>query len=205
MELLFLSEQSPQSTATLMRSIEQQVWSRANRGPAPVEKWEPDFCGDIDMRIGRDGVWHYMGSPVGRIGMVRMFASVLRRDADGKYYLVTPVEKVGIKVDDAPFVAVEMQVEGRGIAQILSFRTSVDDWTTAGPAHPIRVTLAPETLQPSPYVLVRGRLEALINRAVFYDLVELCVDAPVDGRNMFGVWSGGVFFPFMASSQLGRT
>lgn len=193
-----------QPPATLLRSIEQQVWARQKRGPAPVEQWEPEFCGDIDMRIARDGVWFYMGSPIGRIGMVRMFASVLRRDSDGKYYLVTPVEKVGIRVDDAPFVAVEMKREGIGREQVLSFRTSVDDWTTAGTACPIRITLAPETLEPSPYVLVRGRLEALINRAVFYDLVELCGDELINDKLMFGVWSSGVFFPFMESHQLAR-
>ncbi len=197
-------EAAPGNPATLLKGIEQQVWARKKRGPAPVEKWEPAFCGDIDMRIARDGTWFYMGSPIGRIGMVQMFASVLRRDADGKYFLVTPVEKVGIQVDDAPFVAVEMKCEGKGREQVLSFRTSVDDWTTASATHPLRVTLAAETLEPSPYVLVRGRLEALINRAIFYDLVELCVDEMREGKRMFGAWSSGVFFPFMDSGLAGR-
>ncbi len=200
-----MSQISPANPADLFRGIERQIWSRAKRGPAPVDKWEPDFCGDIDMRIARDGVWYYMGSPIGRTAMVQMFASVLRRDADHNYYLVTPVEKVGIKVDDAPFVAIEMKVENKGRGQVLSFRTNVDDWVTADTAHPLRVTLKPETLEPSPYVLVRGRLEALINRAVFYDLVELCVDEPVNGTNMFGVWSSDIFYPFMPSDQVGRT
>lgn len=188
----------------LLRGIERQIWSRKKRGPAPVEKWEPAFCGDIDMRIARDGVWYYMGSPIGRIAMVQMFASVLRRDADGRYYLVTPYEKVGIRVDDAPFVAIEMKVEHDGKEQILSFRTNVDDWVTVDASHPLRMTLKPETLEPSPYVLVRGRLESLINRAIFYDLVECCVDEPVNGVSMFGVWSSGVFFPFMPSDQVGN-
>ena len=200
-----MNQTSPPSPASLLRGIEQQIWSRARRGPAPVDKWNPDFCGDIDMRIARDGVWYYMGSPIGRMAMVQMFASVLRRDADGRYYLVTPVEKVGIKVDDAPFVAIEMKVENSGRQQILSFRTNVDDWVTVDAAHPLRVSLKPETLEPAPYVRVRGRLEALINRAVFYDLVELCVDEPVDGVAMFGVWSSSVFYPFMPSDQLGRS
>lgn len=200
--LRIMSQTNPND---LFRGIEQQIWSRAKRGPAPVEKWEPAFCGDIDMRITRDGVWHYMGSPIGRIGMVQMFASVLRRDADDKYYLVTPVEKVGIQVDDAPFVAIEMKVENKGPAQTLSFRTNVDDWVTVDGDHPLRVTLKPETLEPSPYVRVRGRLEALINRAVFYDLVELCVDESLDGTNMFGVWSQNIFYPFMPSDQVGLT
>jgi len=199
-----MAETIQSNPANLLRGIEQQVWARKKRGPAPVEKWEPAFCGDIDMRIARDGVWYYMGSPIGRIGMVQMFASVLRRDPDGKYFLVTPVEKVGIIVDDAPFVAVEMKREGEGRDQVLSFRTSVDDWTTASAALPMRVTLAPDTFEPSPYVLVRGRLEALINRAVFYDLVELCVDEVVEGKRMFGAWSSGVFFPFMDSQLAGR-
>ncbi|MCK9992300.1 MAG: uncharacterized protein Dbin4_00820 [Alphaproteobacteria bacterium] len=200
-----MSQTTPANPADLFRGIERQIWSRAKRGPAPVDKWEPAFCGDIDMRIARDGVWFYMGSPIGRAAMVQMFASVLRRDPDDKYYLVTPVEKIGIKVDDAPFVAIEMKVENKGREQVLSFRTNVDDWVTVDAAHPMRVTLKPETQEPSPYVLVRGRLEALINRAVFYDLVELCVDEPADGGNMFGVWSSNVFFPFMPSDQVGRT
>lgn len=200
-----MSQTTPANPADLFRGIERQIWSRAKRGPAPVDKWEPAFCGDIDMRIARDGVWFYMGSPIGRVAMVQMFASVLRRDPDDKYFLVTPVEKIGIKVDDAPFVAIEMKVENKGREQVLSFRTNVDDWVTVDAAHPMRVTLKPETQEPSPYVLVRGRLEALINRAVFYDLVELCVDEPVDGVNMFGVWSSNVFFPFMPSDQVGRT
>ena len=197
--------QTSHGPADLLRGIEQQIWSRAKRGPAPVDKWEPEFCGDIDMRIARDGVWHYMGSPIGRMAMVQMFASVLRRDADDKYYLVTPAEKVGIKVDDAPFVAIEMKTANKGREQMLSFRTNVDDWVTVDAAHPLRVTLKPETQEPSPYVLVRGRLEALINRAVFYDLVELCTDEPVNGVNMFGVWSSSIFYPFMPSDQVGRT
>lgn len=196
---------SQTSPADLLHGIEQQIWSRAKRGPAPVDKWDPDFCGDIDMRIARDGVWYYMGSPIGRPAMVQMFASVLRRDADGRYYLVTPAEKVGIKVDDAPFVAIEMKLENPGPAQVLSFRTNVDDWVTVDKDHPLRVSLKPETLEPSPYVLVRGRLEALINRAVFYDLVELCVDERLDGIDMFGVWSNHIFYPFMQSDQVGRT
>lgn len=200
-----MSQTTPANPADLFRGIERQIWSRAKRGPAPVDKWEPAFCGDIDMRIARDGVWFYMGSPIGRAAMVQMFASVLRRDPDDKYYLVTPVEKIGIKVDDAPFVAIEMKVENKGREQVLSFRTNVDDWVTVDAAHPMRVTLKPATQEPSPYVLVRGRLEALINRAVFYDLVELCVDEPADGGNMFGVWSSNVFFPFMPSDQVGRT
>lgn len=161
------------------------------KGLPPVHLWNPDFCGDIDMRIARDGTWYYLGSPIGRKPMVRLFSTILRHDADGKFYLVTPVEKVGIRVDDAPFVAIEMTVEGAGPEQVLRFRTNVDDWVTAGPEHPIRVAIDPKTEEPSPYIHVRARLEALIARAVFYDLVDLAAER--DGR--LGVWSAGVFFP----------
>jgi hypothetical protein len=160
----------------------------------PVETWEPPFCGDIDMRIARDGSWFYLGTPIGRREMVRLFSTVLRRDADERYYLVTPVEKCGITVDDAAFVAVELLVEGQGPEQRLSFRTNVDDVVSAGPDHPLRVEIDPATGAPAPYVHVRGRLEARVNRPVFYELVGLAVPDPArpDG---IGVWSDGVFFP----------
>jgi len=165
------------------------------RGLPPVDKWNPPFCGDLDMRIARDGTWFYLGSPIGRKRLVRLFSTVLRRDADGKYYLVTPVEKIGITVDDAPFVAVEMAVDGTGEGQVLRFRTNVGDWVNADGDHPIRVVTDPDTAEPSPYILVRGRLEALIARAVFYDLVALGVERGAGDDYVFGVWSGGCFFP----------
>jgi hypothetical protein len=167
---------------------------RKAKGPPPVHKWNPDFCGDIDMRIARDGTWYYMGTPIGRKPMVQLFSSVIRRDPDDKYYLVTPVEKLGIKVDDAPFVAVELAVTGQGRDQVLTFRTHVDDVVSADAAHPIRVETAADG-EPSPYVLVRDRLEALIARSVFYELVDLGIEETVDGEAKFGVWSSGVFFP----------
>jgi hypothetical protein len=165
------------------------------KGLPPVEKWNPPFCGDLDMRIARDGTWFYLGSPIGRKRLVRLFSTVLRHDADGKYYLVTPVEKIGITVDDAPFVAVEMEVDGEGEAQVLCFRTNVDDWVTVDRDHPLWVETDPETGEPSPYILVRGRLEALIARAVFYDLVALGVERGTGDDYVFGVWSSGSFFP----------
>lgn len=165
------------------------------KGLPPVEKWNPPFCGDLDMRIARDGTWFYLGSPIGRKRLVRLFSTVLRHDADGKYYLVTPVEKIGITVDDAPFVAVEMVVDGAGEDQVLRFRTNVGDWVTADGDHPLRVVIDPKTGEPSPYVLVRGRLEALIARAVFYDLVALGVERGTGDTYVFGVWSSGCFFP----------
>jgi hypothetical protein len=151
-------------------------------------------CGDVPMRIARDGTWFYQGSPIGRKPLVKLFSTVLRRERDGSFWLVTPVERCRIAVDDAPFVAVEMRVSGSGQARSLRFRTNVDDEITAGPAHPIRVAMNPTTGEPSPYVLVRGDLEALIARAVFYDLVELAEPALVGGRDTLGVWSDGAFF-----------
>lgn len=165
------------------------------RGLPPVHLWNPPFCGDIDMRVARDGTWYYMGSPIGRKPMVRLFSSILRHDPDGRYYLVTPVEKVGIRIDDAPFVAVAMTVEGEGRDRRLTFRTNVEDEVAADAEHPIRVAIDPATGEPAPYVLVRDRLEALIARAVFYDLVELAEEREVDGVVLLGVWSGGTFFP----------
>ena len=169
--------------------------ARKARKLPPVHKWNPPYRGDMDMRIGRDGTWYYLGSPIGRIAMVKLFSTVLRRDDDDRFYLVTPVERLGIVVDDAPFVAVEMFVAGSGEAQQITFRTQVDDYVTADAEHPIRVDLDPETEEPSPYVLVRDRLEALVARAVFYDLVELAVERARDDVVELGVWSSGAFFP----------
>ena len=139
----------------------------------PVEKWNPDFCGDIDMRIAADGTWFYMGTPITRDRMVKLFSTVLRKDEDGRTYLVTPVEKIGITVDDAHFIAVDCDVLDSGDEQLLSFKTNVGDTVVAGPQHPIRVEIDDTSEEPRPYVLVRGRLEALISRTVFYRLVEV--------------------------------
>jgi hypothetical protein len=153
------------------------------------------FCGDIDMRITRDGTWLYKGTSIDRKPMVKLFASVLTRDEKGDYWLETPVEKCRIQVEDAPFVAVEMVVSGTGSKQTLQFRTNLDDIVIAGPDNPIRIDVDVESGEPSPYVLVRTALDALIARAVFYDLVELGVEEQRQGKTVFGVWSGGVFFP----------
>lgn len=147
-----------------------------------------------DIRIARDGTWFHEGSPIGRKGLVRLFASVLRRDDAGDYWLVTPAERGRIRVDDAPFVAVAAEIEGAGRDQTIRFRTSIDDEVTADADHPIRVAVDPKSGEPSPYVLVRGRLEALIARAVYYDLAERTVEQ--DGR--MGIWSAGTFFPLDA-------
>ncbi|MFG0632677.1 DUF1285 domain-containing protein [Pseudomonas sp. xss_2] len=164
------------------------------KGPAPVHLWNPDFCGDIDMRIVRDGTWYYQGTPIGRKPMVRLFSTIIRRDGDA-YFLVTPVEKVGIQVDDVPFVAVTLEVLGSGEQQVLRFTSNVDDQAEAGVDHPLRVQVDPATQEPSPYILMRTNLEALIHRNVFYQLVELAVPRGIDGQEWLGVWSHGQFYP----------
>ncbi len=171
-------------------------------GPAPVHLWNPPYCGEIDMRIARDGTWYYQGTPIGRPALVRLFSNILRRD-DDRYFLVTPVEKVGIRVDDAPFVAVDFDQEGSGHDQRLTFTTQVGDRATAGPDHPIRVIRDAATGEPSPYILIRNGLEALIDRKSFYRLVDLGSHASWQGENWFGLWSGGVFFPMVPSAELG--
>ena len=152
-------------------------------------------CGDFDIRIARDGTWYYRGSPIGRKPLVKLFSTVLQRDDDGAFWLVTPVERGRVVVEDAPFTAVEVSVEGKDAAQVLKFRNNVDDWVTAGPAHPIRVAIAPGSGEPSPYILIRDRLEALILRAVYYRLVDLAVARRHEGEDTLGLWSNGIFFP----------
>lgn len=161
----------------------------------PIHLWNPPLCDGVDMHITRDGTWYYMGSPIGRKPMVRLFSTIMRREDDGYFYIVTPVEKVRVIVDDAPFVAVYVEIEGAGSDQRLTFRTNVDDQVTAGPDHPIRVEIDAETGEPSPYVHVRDRLDALIARPVFYELVELSVERELDQGPVYGVWSDGEFFP----------
>jgi len=172
------------------------------KGLPPVEKWNPEFCGDLDMEIRADGTWFYMGTPIGRAPLVRLFSTVLRKDEDGKTYLVTPVEKVGIRVEDAPFVGVEMNVSAQGPDQILTFRTNVGDVVAAGNEHPMRFEIAGENDELKPYLHVRGRLEALISRALMYDIVELGRPETIDGIETFCVRSGGVAFPIMPMKQL---
>lgn len=171
--------------------LEALLRDQGTRGLPPVEMWNPPYCGDIGMAIRADGVWLYQGSPIGRKPLVRLFSTVLRRDADGRHYLVTPVEKVDVAVADAPFLAVEMEVRSAGAEQILTFRTNVDDVVSVGSDHPLRFVVEEPSGGLKPYVLVRGRLEALVTRAVYYDLVELAVEH----GGKLGVWSGGAFFP----------
>ncbi|QUJ76361.1 DUF1285 domain-containing protein [Sulfitobacter albidus] len=189
---------SGQKTVTpSAESLAASIKATGTRGLPPVEKWNPPFCGDIDMEIRRDGTWFYEGTPIGRPGLVKLFASILIREDDA-YFLVTPVEKVGIRVQDAPFVAVDFDAEGEGADQVLRFTTNLDDVTVAGADAPMRVERDPETGEPSPYVRVRRNLEALIDRKSFYRLVDLGVH--YDG--WFGVWSGGTFFGIIPSDEL---
>ncbi|MGA9581819.1 MAG: DUF1285 domain-containing protein [Allosphingosinicella sp.] len=155
----------------------------------PVDKWDPTHCGDSEMRIARDGIWHHQGSPIGRQAMVRLFSTILRREPDGRFVLVTPVEKLDIQVEDAPFVAVELKVEGKGETMSLAFRLNTGDLVVAGRDHPLRFESGPEG--PHPYVRVRGGLDALVARPVYYELAELAIA----GGDPPGLWSGGIFFP----------
>ena len=162
----------------------------------PVERWHPAHCGDSEMRIARDGTWFHQGSPIGRAAMVRAFSRILRRELDGGYVLVTPVEKLDIAVEDAPFVAVEMKVEGSGEAQTLAFRLNTGDVVTASADHPLRFEEHGDG--PHPYLHVRGGLEALVARAIYYDLAELAL---ADDAETPGVWSGGAFFPLVPTTE----
>jgi len=174
-----------------LMGLEAMLREQAGDRLPPVDKWNPPYCGDIGMAIRRDGVWLYQGSPIGRKPLVRLFSRVLRRDADGKHYLVTPVEKVDVSVEDAPFLAVELEAIGEGASQELIFRTNVDDVVRCGPCSPLRFETEAGSGGLKPYLLVRGRLEALVTRALYYDLVEMAVEQA--GR--LGLWSGGAFFP----------
>jgi uncharacterized protein len=174
----------------------------AAAGLPPVEHWNPPFCGDLDMRIAADGTWYYMKTPIGRPALVKLFASVLKREGD-EYFLVTPVEKCGIKVDDAPFIAVELATEDTAAGRALDFRTNVDEWIRCDGVHALRFEPEAATGGLKPYLHVRRGLWAKVKRALFYDLVERGEEREVDGRAMFGVASVGMFFP-MAPAEAVR-
>ena len=184
-------------TVPSAESLAQAARGATKKGPPPVHLWNPPFCGDIDMRIARDGTWFYLGTPIGRPGLVGLFASIIKREGDA-YFLVTPVEKVGITVDDAPFVAVDFEQ----VDDALEFVTNVGDTVRAGPDHPIRVVRDPETGEPSPYIHIRANLEALIDRKSFYRLVDLGEQGQHEGKEWFGLRSQGVFFPVIPSEEL---
>jgi hypothetical protein len=178
------------------------------KGPPPVHLWNPPYCGEIDMRIAADGTWFYQKTPIGRAALVKLFASVLKREGE-RYFLVTPVEKCGITVDEAPFLAVELAVDGPDPAaaetpgsRLLRFRTNVDDWVTAGPDHPLRFEPEPATGGLKPFLHVRRDLWAKVTRALFYDLVELGEEREIDGARMFGVASGSAFFAMAPADSI---
>jgi hypothetical protein len=172
----------------------------ARNGPPPVHLWNPPFCGDLDMRIASDGTWFYLETPIGRPALVKLFASVLKREGD-KYFLVTPVEKCGIVVEDAPFLAVELRAQQAERGQVLHFRTNVDDWVACGCKHALRFEHEP-TGGLKPYLHVRRDLWAKVTRALFYDLVELGEERDLDGERMFGVASEGEFFAMAPAASL---
>ncbi len=171
------------------------IGAAAAPGASPGMPRLPIDCGDFAIRIGTDGTWYYQGSPIGRKPLVRLFASVLSRDAAGVYWLTTPVERGRIQVDDAPFTAVEVSSRGDGRDQILTFRTNLEDEVELSPNNPIRVATDPVTQEPRPYILVKDRLEARILRSVYYHLVEMGGEESIGGKPMFGVWSRNTFWP----------
>jgi hypothetical protein len=170
------------------------------KGLPPVHLWNPPFCGDLDMRIAGDGTWYYMGTPIGRAALVRLFSTILKRE-NGKHFLVTPVEKVGIRVDDAPFLAVEMLMERDERGPRLQFRTNVDDWVACDSTHRLRFEAAADGGL-TPYLHVRADLWAKVTRAIYYDLVDMGEERMVDGRQMFGVVSAGEFFAMADAEQV---
>jgi len=175
-----------------------------DKGMPPVEKWNPEFCGDLDMVIKADGTWFYMGTPIGRHALVRLFSTVLRKDEDGKTYLVTPGERIGITVEDAHFIAVEMNAREEDGEQIITFRTNMEDVFEAGSENPLRFVIVEENEGVKPYVLVRGRLEAVLARPVMYELIAHGEEIEVDGKLMFAIRSKGAIFPIMPADELAR-
>ncbi len=171
------------------------------QGPAPVHLWNPAFCGDLDIRIARDGQWYYLGTPIGRAPLVRLFSNILKREGD-QYFLVTPAEKVGIKVDDAPLYVVDCDRMGEGTAQILRLTTKTEEVVTLDADHALRVQRDPVTDEPSPYVHIRSGLEARIDRKTFYRLIDHGSHEMRDGAQWFGLWSAGCFFPIILSAEL---
>ena len=181
----------PPDLATM--TLAQVAQALAERRLPPVERWNPTHCGDSEMRIARDGTWYHQGSPIGRDAMVRLFATILRREPDGAFVLVTPAEKLDIAVEDAPFIAVELKSDGEGSGRRLAFRTNTGDLVVAGPDHPLRFEDTPDG--PAPYLHVRGGLEARLARPVYYELAELAL---AEGSDPPGLWSNGRFFAMTA-------
>jgi hypothetical protein len=177
------------------------VKTASHQGPPPVHLWNPAYCGDIDMRIAADGTWFYQSTPIGRPALVKLFASILKREGK-EYFLVTPVEKCGIAVDDAPFTAVELRIDAAAADRRLQFRTNVDDWVACGPDHPLRFETEVATGGLKPYLHVRRDLWARVTRALFYDLVELGEEREIAGAAMFGVASAGEFYAMARADSI---
>lgn len=180
------------SARSRIQGLEALLKAAGAKHDAPVDKWDPPYCGDIGLQIASDGTWSYQGSDIGRPALVKLFATVLKREEDGRYFLVTPVEKIDVAVADAPFLAVEMEVRDEGRDQLLIFRTNLDDVVTCDGEHPLRFAEEKGGDGLKPYVRVRGGLDALVARSVTYDLLEL---AEEDGAGGVGIWSGREFFP----------
>jgi hypothetical protein len=190
-----------QSGKTGLEGLVGAVKTASPRGPPPVHLWNPAYCGEIDMRIAADGTWFYQKTPIGRPALVKLFASILWREGEN-FFLVTPVEKCGIVVDDAPFMAVELRIDDSGAGRELYFRTNVDDWVVCGPDHPLRFEREAATGGLKPYLHVRRDLWAKVTRALFYDLVELGEERDIGGTAMFGVASGGEFYAMARADSL---
>ena len=197
-----MTDPSPLTSGSALARLSAALGPDAGRkGLPPVERWNPAYCGEIDMRIAADGTWHYMGTPINRPALVKLFSTVLRKDPE-RHVLVTPVERVGIEVEDAPFLAVEMAVEGEGEGRQIAFRTNVDDLVQVGPERPLRFE-QDATGGVKPYVRVRGELWARVTRSLALDLIALGEEGKIDGAATFGVRAGGAFFPIAPASDLG--
>jgi hypothetical protein len=192
--------QSTQGLDGLVSAANEGAADGKSRGLPPVHLWNPPFCGDLDMRIAADGSWYYLGTPIGRPALVRLFSTILKREG-GKHFLVTPVEKVGIVVDDAPFLAVEMQADQDATDRQLRFRTNVDDWVDCNADHRLRFEMAADGGL-TPYLHVRDDLWAKVTRAVYYDLVDMGEERMVDGKAMYGIASAGAFFAMADADQV---
>lgn len=179
-------------------SIATAIRAAKTGGLPPVHLWQPPYCGDLDIRIKKDGTWFYLGTPIGRVKLARLFSTVLKKEGDD-YFLVTPVEKIGIIVDDAPFLAVDFDVVGTGQDQVLTFQTSMGDTATLDADHPLRVAERASG-EPAPYVEIRAGLEALIDRKSFFRLAELAVEHTIDDTPRIGLWSSGQFFALDGSA-----
>ena len=197
-----MTDSSPLTSGSALARLSAALGPDAGRkGLPPVERWNPAYCGEIDMRIAADGTWHYMGTPINRPALVKLFSTVLRKDPE-RHVLVTPVERVGIEVEDAPFLAVEMAVEGEGEGRQIAFRTNVDDLVQVGPERPLRFEQDAKG-GVKPYVRVRGELWARVTRSLALDLIALGEEGEIDGAATFGVRAGGAFFPIAPVSDLG--